>query len=136
MLTTLVLAILVIAVHEAGHAIARAACARRSFTATGTRVARLDSMVGAVDLEGPWRPDTFTRLSAARETAADALRVALGGPIASVAAGLAAIPTGHDIVIVGGLTSIVYGLATLIPFPGADGRRIRDAAGAVKRLRA
>jgi hypothetical protein len=138
MLLTLVLAAIVIAVHEAGHLLARAICGRRSFTPADTRVARLDAMVGAVDLEGPWRPDTFTNLSAARTTATDALRVALAGPALSIAAGLAAL-SGHDVAIVGGLTSVVYGLATLIPISLAgtrsDGRRALDATAALRRLR-
>ena len=137
MTITLLLAAAIVLVHEAGHALARLACARRSFTPAETRVARLDAMVGAVDLEGPWRPDTFTRLSAARTTAVDALRVALAGPLLSIAAGLCAVAAGaaSDIALVGGITSIVYGLACLLPLPGSDGRRARAAAGALRTLR-
>jgi hypothetical protein len=136
MLITLVLAAIIVLVHEAGHAIARTLSGRRSFTPADVRVAKLDAMVGAVDLEGPWRPDTFTRLSAARTTANDALRVALGGPAASLAAGLAAAATTADLALVGGLTSVVYGLVCLIPLPDSDGRRALDATAALRRLRA
>ena len=135
MTTTLVLAAVIVLVHEAGHALARLSCARRSFTPADVRVARLDAMVGAVDLEGPWRPDTFVRLSAARTTATDALRVALAGPAASILGGLAAAALGSDIAVVGGLTSVVYGVACLVPLPNSDGRRARDAAAALRRLR-
>lgn len=136
MLLTLLLAVLVILVHEAGHALARAGCARRSVTPADVRVARLDAMVGAVDLEGPWRPDTFVRLSAARTTAVDAVRVALGGPLLSILAGLAGVATMTDVGLVAGLTSTVYGLACLLPLPGSDGRRALDGAAALRRLRA
>ncbi len=135
MVTTLALAALVVLVHEAGHALARLACARRSFTPAEVRTARLDAMVGAVDLEGPWRPDTFHRLSAARTTASDALRIALAGPAISIAAGLGAAATTTDLGLVGGLTSIVYGLACLLPLPGSDGARARVATDALRRLR-
>jgi hypothetical protein len=135
MLTTLLLALAVIAVHEAGHALALAACARSSFTPTEARVAQLDAMVGAVDLDGPWRPDTFTNLSAARQTAADAVKVALGGPLASVGTGLAAAATTTDLGLVGGLTSVIYGLVCLVPLPTSDGRRVREARGALRRLK-
>ena len=135
MATTFVLAVLIVLVHEAGHTLARAACARRSFTPAEVRVARLETMVGAVDLDGPWRPDTFTRLSAARTTAVDALRVALAGPLMSVVTGLAAAATGTDLGVVAGLTSISYGLACLIPLPSSDGRRAREATVALRRLR-
>lgn len=135
MLLTLALAALVVLVHEAGHALARLACARRSFTPEAVRTARLDAMVGAVDLEGPWRPDTFVRLSAARTTANDALRVALAGPVLSVVAGLAAAATTTDLGLVGGFTSVLYGLACLVPLPGSDGRRARAAAAALRQLR-
>lgn len=135
MTTTLVLAAVIVLVHEAGHMLARMACARRSFTPADVRVARLDAMVGAVDLEGPWRPDTFVRLSAARTTANDALRVALAGPAFSIVGGLAAAALGSDIAVVGGLTSVVYGVACLIPLPSSDGRRARQAAVALRRLR-
>ena len=136
MTATLILAAAIVLLHELGHALARFACARRSVTPADVRVARLDAMVGAVDLEGPWRPDTFVRLSAARTTATDALRVALAGPAMSITTGLAAIATGNELAIVGGLTSLVYGLACLIPLPHSDGRRAREAAGALRRLRA
>jgi uncharacterized membrane protein len=135
MLTTLVLAGIIVLVHEMGHAFARTLSARRSFTPADVRVARLDAMVGAVDLEGPWRPDTFTRLSAARTTANDALRVALAGPVASVGIGLAAAATTADLALVGGLTSVVYGLACLVPLPDSDGRRALDASAALRQLR-
>ena len=136
MLTTLVLAVLVILVHEAGHALARLACARRSFTPAEVRAARLDALVGAVDLEGPWRPDTFHRLSAARTTATDSLRIALAGPLASIGIGLAAAAAlGTDVALVGGMTSVVYGLACLLPLPDSDGRRARAAAAALRHLR-
>ena len=135
-MTTLVLAAAIVLVHELGHALARFVCARRSVTPAEVRMARLDAMVGAVDLEGPWRPDTFVRLSAARTTAVDALRVALAGPMMSVAAGLAAVVTGTDLGIVGGLTSVVYGVACLVPLPRSDGRRVREATVALRRLRA
>ena len=136
MAATLILAAAIVLVHELGHAAARLLCARKSVTPADVRVARLDAMVGAVDLDGPWRPDTFVRLSAARTTAVDALRVALAGPVTSIAAGLAVAATGSDIAIVGGLTSVVYGLACLIPLPRSDGRRAREAAAALRRLRA
>jgi hypothetical protein len=138
MLLTLLLAAIVIAIHELGHLLARAAAARRSFTPAEVRTARLDAMVGAVDLDGPWRPDTFTNLSAARTTASDALRLALAGPALSIAAGAVAL-TGNDVAIVAGLTSTVYGLATLIPLhiagTDSDGRRALDAAAALRHLR-
>ena len=133
---TLALAIAVILVHEAGHALARALCGRRSFTPTEARVRQLDAMVGAIDLDGPWRPDTFTRLSAARETAGDALKVALGGPLASVTAGLAAAATATELGLVGGLASIVYGLACLLPLPSSDGSRALAARATLRRLQA
>ena len=63
------------------------------------------------------------------------LRIALAGPLVSVAAGLAAAATASDVGMVAGLTSVVYGLACLVPLPGSDGRRARTAASALRRLR-
>ena len=134
-MTTLALAAAIVLVHELGHALARLVCARGSVTPAGVRVARLDAMVGAVDLDGPWRPDTFVRLSAARTTAVDALRVALAGPVMSIGAGLAAAATGNEVAFAAGMTSVVYGLVCLIPLPTSDGRRAREAVTALRRLR-